>query len=79
MKRNYLIVQLRKNSKGGTIGTGSKKGNIEEELADVFMYVCSRDSFLLGSSLCRYHKKIPHKEGFFMVRVLKPSSNHLER
>jgi NTP pyrophosphatase (non-canonical NTP hydrolase) len=36
-----VVSAIRKNSKGGTIGTGSKKGNIEEELADVFMYVCS--------------------------------------
>ena len=34
-----VVSAIRKNSKGGAIRTGSKKGNIEEELADVFMYV----------------------------------------
>ena len=36
-----VISAVRKNSKGGSIGSGSKKGNIEEELADVFIYTCS--------------------------------------
>lgn len=36
-----LISAIRKNSKKGSIGTGSVAGNISDELADVFMYVCS--------------------------------------
>lgn len=36
-----LISAVRKNSKNGSLGSGSIKGNIEEELADVFIYVCS--------------------------------------
>lgn len=36
-----LISAIRKNSKKGSIGSGSIAGNIEEELADVFIYVCS--------------------------------------
>lgn len=36
-----LISAIRKNSKGGSVGSGSHIGNIAEELADVFIYVCS--------------------------------------
>ena len=36
-----VISAIRKNTHGGSIGSGSSKGNIGEELADVFMYVCS--------------------------------------
>lgn len=36
-----LISAVRKNSKGGSVGSGSKIGNVEEELADVFIYLCS--------------------------------------
>lgn len=36
-----VISAVRKNTHGGSIGSGSSKGNIGEELADVFMYVCS--------------------------------------
>lgn len=36
-----LISAVRKNSKSGSIGSGSHVGNIAEELADVFIYVCS--------------------------------------
>lgn len=36
-----LISAIRKNSKSGSIGSGSQAGNIAEELADVFIYVCS--------------------------------------
>lgn len=36
-----LISAVRKNSKSGSIGSGSVAGNIAEELADVFIYVCS--------------------------------------
>ncbi len=36
-----LISAVRKNTKGGTIGSGSVPGNVKLELADVFIYVCS--------------------------------------
>ena len=36
-----VISAIRKNSKSGSIGTGSKAGNIAEELADVLIYLCS--------------------------------------
>lgn len=36
-----LISAIRKNSKSGSIGSGSIPGNIAEELADVFIYICS--------------------------------------
>ncbi len=36
-----LISAVRKNSKSGSIGSGSVPGNVEEELADVFIYLCS--------------------------------------
>ena len=36
-----LISAIRKNSKSGSIGSGSVVGNVAEELADVFIYVCS--------------------------------------
>lgn len=36
-----LISAVRKNSKTGSIGSGSVVGNVEEELADVFIYLCS--------------------------------------
>lgn len=36
-----LISAIRKNSKNGSIGSGSVAGNIAEELADVFIYLCS--------------------------------------
>lgn len=36
-----VISAIRKNSKHGSIGSGSVAGNVAEELADVFMYVCS--------------------------------------
>ena len=39
--RGELISAVRKNNKSGSIGTGSIAGNIAEELADVFIYVCS--------------------------------------
>lgn len=36
-----VISAIRKNSKSGSIGSGSKAGNVAEELADVFIYLCS--------------------------------------
>ena len=36
-----LISAVRKNNKSGSIGTGSVAGNVAEELADVFIYLCS--------------------------------------
>ena len=36
-----LISAIRKTSKNGSIGTGSIAGNVAEELADVFIYLCS--------------------------------------
>lgn len=36
-----LFRQYEKNSKSGSIGSGSVVGNVAEELADVFIYVCS--------------------------------------
>lgn len=36
-----LISAVRKNSKNGSVGTGSVVGNVADELADVLIYVCS--------------------------------------
>ena len=36
-----VISAVRKNSKKGSIGSGSVVGNVAEELADVFIYLCS--------------------------------------
>ena len=36
-----VISAIRKNSKNGSIGSGSITGNVAEELADVFIYLCS--------------------------------------
>ena len=36
-----VISAVRKNSKNGSIGSGSVAGNVAEELADVFIYLCS--------------------------------------
>lgn len=36
-----MISAVRKNSKSGSIGSGSVPGNVAEELADVFIYICS--------------------------------------
>lgn len=36
-----LISAVRKNSKHGSIGSGSTIGNVSEELADVLIYLCS--------------------------------------
>ena len=36
-----LISAVRKNNKHGSVGTGSTIGNVAEELADVFIYICS--------------------------------------
>lgn len=36
-----VISAIRKNSKGGSIATNSAAGNVAEELADVFIYICS--------------------------------------
>ncbi len=36
-----VISAIRKNSKYGSIGSGSIVGNVAEELADVFIYICS--------------------------------------
>lgn len=36
-----LISAVRKNSKNGSVGTGSVIGNVADELADVLIYVCS--------------------------------------
>lgn len=36
-----VISAVRKNSKNGSIGSGSKVGDVAEELADVFIYICS--------------------------------------
>ncbi len=36
-----VVSAVRKNSKSGSIGSDSTAGNVAEELADVFIYVCS--------------------------------------
>lgn len=36
-----VISAVRKNAKGGLVGSGSAVSNVAEELADVFIYVCS--------------------------------------
>lgn len=36
-----VISAVRKNSKNGSIGSGSVAGSVAEELADVFIYLCS--------------------------------------
>ena len=36
-----LISAVRKNNKGGSVGSGSTVGNVAEELADVLIYLCS--------------------------------------
>ena len=36
-----VISAIRKNSKNGSIGSDSVAGNVAEELADVFIYICS--------------------------------------
>lgn len=36
-----LISAVRKNGKNGSIGSGSRVGNVAEELADVLIYLCS--------------------------------------
>ena len=36
-----LVAAVRKNAKGGSVGSGSAVSNVAEELADVFIYVCS--------------------------------------
>jgi len=36
-----LFSAIRKNTKGGMVGSGSSIGNVKLELADVFMYLCS--------------------------------------
>ena len=36
-----LVAAVRKNAKGGSVGSGSKIGCVKEELADVFIYVLS--------------------------------------
>ena len=36
-----LISAVRKNNKNGSVGSGSQIGNVAEELADVFIYICS--------------------------------------
>lgn len=36
-----LISAVRKNSKNGSIGSGSHVNNVSEELADVLIYICS--------------------------------------
>lgn len=36
-----LISAIRKNSKNGSVGSGSKIGNVKEELADVLIYLLS--------------------------------------
>lgn len=36
-----LISAVRKNNKGGSVGSGSTIGNVAEELADVLIYLCS--------------------------------------
>lgn len=36
-----LISAVRKNNKGGSIGSGSVPGNVKLELADVLIYLCS--------------------------------------
>ncbi len=36
-----LISAVRKNNKGGSIGSGSVPGSVKLELADVFIYLCS--------------------------------------
>lgn len=36
-----LFSAIRKNMKGGSIGSGSTAGNVKLELADVLIYLCS--------------------------------------
>lgn len=36
-----LISAVRKNNKRGSVGSGSHPGDIADELADVFIYICS--------------------------------------
>lgn len=36
-----LFSAIRKNMKGGSIGSGSTAGNVKLELADVMIYLCS--------------------------------------
>ena len=36
-----LISEEKKNTKGGSIGSGSVAGNVKLELADVLIYLCS--------------------------------------
>ncbi len=36
-----VISAVRKNSRGGSVGSDSRVGQVAEELADVFLYVCS--------------------------------------
>lgn len=36
-----LISAVRKNNKGGSVGSNSQIGNVAEELADVLIYLCS--------------------------------------
>ncbi|MDD2840657.1 MAG: MazG nucleotide pyrophosphohydrolase domain-containing protein [Rickettsiales bacterium] len=36
-----LFSAIRKNMKGGSVGSGSVIGNVKHELADVFIYLCS--------------------------------------
>ncbi len=36
-----LFSAIRKNMKGGSVGSGSTIGNVKHELADVFIYLCS--------------------------------------
>ena len=36
-----LISAVRKNTKGGSIGSGSVAGSVKLELADVLIYLCS--------------------------------------
>ncbi len=36
-----LISAVRKNNKGGSIGTGSVAGNVADEMADVFIFLLS--------------------------------------
>ena len=41
MIRKFKKSAIRKTSKNGSVGTGSIAGNVAEELADVFIYLCS--------------------------------------
>lgn len=36
-----LISAVRKNNRGGSVGSGSDVGQVDLELADVFIYLCS--------------------------------------